>query len=78
VHEDGRIQPDDILIEQHHRVPPVLPDIVLQFNAILAIIINRGQSVIDLAGGKYISVLLAMCNQFLEEFLLRHKITYIN
>ena len=40
VHEDSGINTHDILVQQRHRVPPVLLDVVLQFHAVLTIVIH--------------------------------------
>ena len=42
VHKDGSINPNDVLIELGHGFPPVLTQIVAQFNAVLAVIVNSG------------------------------------
>ena len=42
VHKDGRINPNDVLIELGHGFPPILTQIVAQFNAVLAVIVNSG------------------------------------
>ena len=47
VHEDGRVNAHDVLVEQHHRLPPVLLDVVFQLYAHLAVIIDCAQSVVD-------------------------------
>ena len=39
VHKDGRVDPYDILMEQHHAVPPVFFEVVFQFYAVLTVII---------------------------------------
>ena len=72
VHEDGRVDAHDVLVEQSHRLPPVLFDIIFEFNAELTVVIDCAQSVIDFTGGKYKSVLLAVGNYFLKNVFLCH------
>ena len=42
MHKDGCINPNDVLIELGHGFPPVLTQIIAQFNAVLTVIIDRG------------------------------------
>ena len=72
VHEDGRVDAHDVLVEQHHALPPVLLDVVLQFHAVLTVVVHSSQSVIDFAAGEYEAVLLAMRNDFLKNVFLCH------
>ena len=72
VHEDGGIDPDDVLVQACHRLPPVIFDVVFELNAHLSVVIYGGQSVVNLTGRENKSVLFAMCNQYLEKFVLRH------
>ena len=48
VHQDGGVYPYDILVELHHRLPPILFDVVLQLGAVLSIVIHGGKPVINL------------------------------
>jgi len=72
VHEDGRVDAHDVLVEQSHRLPPVLFDIIFEFNAELTVVIDCAQSVIDFTGGKYKSILLTVGNYFLKNVFLCH------
>ena len=75
MHEDGGIDTDDVLVEQHHRLPPILLYVVLELYAVLAIVIDRAEAVVDVAGGEYETILLAMRYNLLENvFLLCHYI----
>ena len=74
VHENRRVDADDVLVELDHRVPPVAFDIVFQLDAVLAVIVDSSQTVVDFARRKYESVLLAVSDQLLEKFLLSHSI----
>ena len=40
VHEDGGVDSDDVLVEEHHGLPPVLFDVVFQFDAVLSVVID--------------------------------------
>ena len=48
VHEYSRIDTHDILMHEHHVLPPVLLDIVFQFDTVLTVVIYSAQSVINL------------------------------
>ena len=58
VHEDGRVDAHDVLVEQHHALPPVLLDV--QFHTVLSVVVYGSQSVVDFAAGKHKTILLAM------------------
>ena len=73
VHEDGCIYAHDVLVEQHHALPPILFDVVLQFHTVLAVIIHGAQSVIDVATGEHKTVFLAVRNYFFEYIFLCHN-----
>ena len=49
MHKYGRVDPDNVFVQQHHAVPPVFLDIILQFNAHLTVVIHSAQSVVDIA-----------------------------
>ncbi len=48
VHEDSGVDAHDVLVQQHHALPPVLLDVVLQLYAVLSVVIDGGQSVVDI------------------------------
>ena len=60
VHEDGRVDAHDVLVKQHHALPPVLLDVVFQFHTILSVVIHGSQSVVDFAAGEHKTILLAV------------------
>ena len=72
VHEDGAVDAHDIFVQQDHGFPPVLFDIIFEFHAVLAVVIDSAEAVVDVAGGEYETVLLAMGNDFLEYVFLSH------
>ena len=49
VHEDGGIDAYDVLVQQHHALPPILLDVIFQLHTVLTVIIHGTQSVIDVA-----------------------------
>ena len=49
VHEDSRVETNDVLVHLHHRFPPVLPDVLLQLHSVLSVVIHGGEPVIDIA-----------------------------
>ncbi len=78
VHEDGRIDTHDVVVEMDHRLPPVFLDVVLHLDAHLAVIVNGAQTVIDLAGLKNETVLLGVRHERLEYFFLCHIVMSFN
>jgi len=40
VHKDGRVDTDNVFVQQHHAVPPIFLNVVLQFNAHLTVVIH--------------------------------------
>ena len=74
MHENGGVDAHDVLMQLDHRIPPVALDIVLQLHAVLPVVIDGGQTVVDLARRKHEPVLLAVGDQLLEKFFLRHRI----
>ena len=78
MHEHAGINADHIFVKTGHRLPPIPLDIVLEFHSHLTIVINCSQTVINLAGREYESILLAMRHQDLEKFFLCHKCLSIN
>ena len=77
VHEDGCVDAHDILVQQHHGLPPVLFDIILQFHAVLPIVVHCAQSVVDVTAGEYEAILLAVGNYLLEYIVLLCHVFYI-
>ena len=49
MHENGRVETHDVLVEQDHRLPPILLDIVFQLHAVLTVVIDRAESVVNVA-----------------------------
>ena len=78
VHEDGAVQAHDVFVQQDHGFPPVLFDIVFQFHAVLTIVVDSAEAIVNVAGGEYETVLLAMGNDFLEYVFLSHACTCIS
>lgn len=67
VHEDGGINTDDVVVEQHHRVPPVFLDVVLQFYAVWSVIVDGCEAIgIDFRTGKHEAIFLAMAYNLLK------------
>ncbi len=73
VHKDRGIQPNHIIMEANHRVPPILFDIVLELHPHRAVIVNSRQAIIYFTRWKYESVFLTMRYYFLKNIFLRHK-----
>ena len=72
VHEHTRVDAHDVLMHQHHRLPPVLLDIILQFHTVLAVVIHCAQTIIDFARREDKPVLLTVRNHLLENVFLCH------
>ena len=47
MHENCRIDTYDVLMQQHHALPPVLFDIVFQFHTVLTVIIYGSKSIVN-------------------------------
>ena len=60
VHKNSSVDPNDILIELHHRLPPVFLYVLLEFCPILCVVVNSAQTVVNLAGLGHITVFLGM------------------
>ena len=74
VHEYGGVYAHDVVVEQHHALPPILLDVVLKLHAHLAVVVDGGQAVVDVAAGEHESVLLAVRHDFLENVFLCHSV----
>ena len=72
VHKDGAVQTDDVVVQQHHALPPILLDIVFQLHAVLTIVVHGAEPVVDVATGKDETILLAVGDDFLEHIFLGH------
>ena len=72
MHEDSTVDAHDVLVKQHHRLPPVLLYIVLQFHTILPIIIDCSQSIVYIAAGEHETIFFTMTYNFLENIFLCH------
>ena len=74
VHEHGAVQSHDVLVEEHHGLPPVLFDVVFEFHTILSVVVHCAETVVDVATGEYETVFFAMGNNFFENVFLSHNI----
>jgi len=72
VHEDAGVDTHDVLVEQHHRLPPILFDIVLELYSILTIVINGGKAVVNIRTGEDETIFLAMAHNLLKYIFLCH------
>ena len=73
MHEDGRVDAHDILVEKRHSFPPVAFDVVFQFYAVLVVIVDGSEAVVDFAGLKHKPILFGVGYNFLKHiFLLCH------
>ena len=70
VHEDGAVDAHDVLVQQGHCLPPVALDIVFQFHAVLSIIIDSTEAVIDFTRGEHKAIFLGVRHDFLENVFL--------
>ncbi len=74
VHEDGRVDAHDVLVELGHGLPPVAADVVLQLHAVRTVVVGGAEAVVDLAAGEHEAILLGMADEGLEPvFLVAHK-----
>ena len=73
VHEDGGVDTDDVGMEEHHGLPPVLLDIIFQLHAVLTVVVNGGETIIDFRTRKDKAILFAMAYYLLEYIFLCHN-----
>ena len=72
VHKNGRVDAHDVLVQQHHAFPPILLNVVFQFNAVLSVVVNGSQSIVNVAAGEHEPIFFAVRNYFLENVFLCH------
>jgi hypothetical protein len=73
VHEDSGVQTHDVLVELGHGLPPVAADVVLQLNAVRAVVVGGAKAVVDLAALEHEAVLFGMADKgFKAVFLVAH------
>ena len=78
VHENGGVDAHDVVVEVHHRFPPVTLDVILHLDAHLAVVIHGAQTIVDLAGLKNETILFGMRHERLEYFFLCHIVISFN
>ena len=61
-------------MQQHHALPPILLDIVFQLNAVLTIVIDGCQAIINLTTWEDEAILLAVAHNLLEYIFLCHNL----
>lgn len=47
MHEDCGVDADDVVVEHRHRLPPIALDIVFQLHAVLTVVVDGGETVVD-------------------------------
>ena len=75
VHEDAGVNAHDVFVHAHHGGPPVLLDVVLQFGTQLAVVVSRGQSVVDFARREHKTVFFGVADDFFEK-VVAHEFTF--
>ena len=60
------VDADNVLVQVHHGLPPILFDVVFQFTTVLPIVIHGTQSVVDFTGWENEAIFLGMGNDFFE------------
>ena len=60
MHENRRIDAHDIFVELGHGLPPVVFYVLFEFAAVLAVVVDGAEAVVDLAGGENKAVFLTM------------------
>src|SRR5258705_5773281 len=60
VHKNCCINTHNIIRELGHTLPPVIPYILFELAAVLAIIINGTEAIVNFTGRKYESIFLTM------------------
>ena len=77
VHEDGRVDAHDVLVQQRHGLPPILFDIVFQLHTELTVVVNGAETVVDFTGREHKTVLFAVRYDFLENVFLCHAVFFV-
>ena len=77
VHKDCGVDTYDIFVEQHHTLPPILLNIILQFYAVLSVVVNGSKAIVNITAGKDKSIFLAMGYDFLKYIFLRHTSNFL-
>ncbi len=72
VHEDGRVDAHHVFVEHGHRVPPIAFDVVLQFHAVLPVVVHGTQPVVYFTRREHETILLAVRNELFEYIFLCH------
>ncbi len=60
MHKNSSVYAHDVLVELHHGLPPVFPDVFFEFRPVLSVVVYGAQSVVDLAGLGHVPVLLGV------------------
>ena len=73
VHENGGVNTHDILVKQYHALPPILFNVVFQFNAVLSVVVNGSQSIVNLTAWENKTIFFTMAYNLLKNVFLCHK-----
>lgn len=73
VHEDGGVDTHNVAVQQHHALPPILLDVIFQFHAVLAIVVDGGQAVVDVTAGENETIFLTVTHYLFENIFLCHN-----
>ena len=60
MHEDRGVDTDNVLVQQRHAVPPIFLDVILQLNAILSVVVDGAQAIVNLGRGEYETILFTV------------------
>src|SRR6185437_8418200 len=64
--QDRAVETDDVAARRHHRAPPRLLDVALEFDAERAVVPRRAEAAVDLACGEDDSAALAEIDQLVH------------
>ena len=68
--EDRRVQGDDVVALLEHRAPPLVLDVGLEQDAVVAVVVRRPDAAVDLAGGEDEAAALAQRHDLVH----RHEV----
>ena len=77
MHEDGRLDPLDIVALVHHRAPPSLLDVALEFDAQRPVVPHRSGAAVDLGRLKDVPATLGQRDELVHAIQFRHNSLYL-
>ena len=73
--EDRRVEGDDVVAVLEHRPPPLVLDVVLQQDPVVAVVVGRAEAAVDLRGGEDEAAPLAERDDLLHRHRVRRGVS---